>query len=201
MNVDHQLDNAAEILACQQILVADQSVFSVQRLLLPDGCGGRITSAELLGYYLAYVERFTLGLIRAVTREGGIDFRLGRRGPALIRFAPPQATGAGGNEATVLQICGGILVQPQECLRGELEFRVEQTGAGCRLTLQLADFCPLLLGSSKPSRLRKLLYRLTQAYIHKVVTVRFLRLVYRQLTGRQLPGRAVAIEVRRGEEI
>lgn len=201
MNLDHQLDSAAEKLVCQQILVADQSVFSVQRLLLPEGCGQRITSAELLGYYLAYVERFTLGIIRAVTSEHGIEFRLGRQGPALIRFAPPLATGEGDNEATVLRICGGLLVQPRECDRGELEFRVEQTEAGCRLTLQLADFCPLLLGSNRPSRLHKLLYRLTQAYIHKVVTVRFLRLVYRQLTGRKLAEKAVRIEVRKGEEI
>jgi hypothetical protein len=147
------------------------------------------------------VERFTLGIIRTYANADVIEFRLAGSGMALIRFAAPLHEKGGGAEQTILQICGGMLVQPRECDRGQLAFIVENSAAGIRLTLQLADFCPLLLGSGRPSRWRKWLYRLTQAYIHKLVTVRFLRLVYRQLTGRKLPVKTVMIVVRPGENI
>jgi hypothetical protein len=173
----------------------------VQRLLLPADVSGSITSADLLNLYLEYVERFTLGIVRAGRSADGLEFRLGRRGAVLISFAVPQFEKGEGTERTVLQITGGLLVQPLECDRGQLEFRVDKLPAGNRLTLQLADYCPLLLGRNRPSLLRKWLYRLTQAYIHKVVTIRFLRMVYQRLTGRKLLAGAVAIAVRKGEKI
>jgi hypothetical protein len=192
---------ADERIACQQILAEDHSVFSVQRLMLPAAESGSISSGELLRFYLDYVARFTLGMIRVAESAAGIEFNLAAGGLVLIRFAAPLHELAGDTEKTILQISGGFLVQPKECDRGQLEFIVEKRSAGSRLTLQLADYCPLLLGSSNPSLLRKWLYRLTQAYIHKVITVRFLRLVYRQLTGRKPPEKTVMIVVRKGENI
>ena len=169
--------------------------------MLPAAVSGSISSGELLRFYLEYVARFTLGMIRVAESAAGIEFNLAAGGLVLIRFAAPLHELAGDTEKTILQISGGFLVQPKECDRGQLEFIVEKRAAGSRLTLQLADFCPLLLGSSNPSLLRKWLYRLTQAYIHKVITVRFLRLVYRQLTGRKPPEKTVMIVVRKGENI
>jgi hypothetical protein len=199
MNKDRQ-QTVAERLACQQILEADRSVFSVQRLLLPGEAGG-ISADELLRLYFDYVERFTLGMIRVAESGEGVEFRLAGLGSALIRFSAPLHEKTGKSGKTVLRICGGLLVQPKECDRGQLEFRVETEGADTRVTLQLADYCPLLLGSNRPSLLRKWLYRLTQAYIHKVVTIRFLRSVYWQMTGRKLGDKAVTIVVRKGENI
>ena len=191
---------AAELVACQQILAADQSVFSVQRVLLPPEAGV-IGSGELLRLYLQHVERATGRLVRVAELPDGVEFRLTGRGPALIRFARPETLRENGADVTRLWIAGGLLVQPRECDRGQLSFMVEPTGGGLLLTTQLADYCPLLLGSRQPSFLHKWLYRLTQAYIHKAVTVRFLRLVYRQRTGRRLGRQTVAIALRSGEKI
>jgi len=190
-----------ERVACQQILERDHSVFSVQRVMLPEEMSGTISSGGLLRLYLEYVERFTLGIIRVAESSDGVEFRLPGCGVTLIRFTAPQHEEAGNAEKTTLQIAGGLLVQPLECDRGQLDFIVEKRAGVTVLTLQLADYCPLLLGGSNPSLLRKWLYRLTQAYIHKVVTVRFLRMVYRQLTGRQPPAETVMIVVRKGENI
>ena len=201
MSDKYQSEEIDERVACQQILAEDHSVFSVQRLMLPEAVSDSISSAGLLRFYLDYVARFTLGIIRVAESAGGIEFSLAAGGLVLIRFAAPLHELAGDTEKTILQISGGFLVQPRECDRGQLEFIVEKRSAGSRLTLQLADYCPLLLGSSNPSLLRKWLYRLTQAYIHKVVTVRFLRMVYRQLTGRKPPDKTVMIVVRKGENI
>jgi hypothetical protein len=191
---------AAGQVACQQILAADQSVFSVQRVLLPAAAGG-IDSAELLRLYLGHVERVTGWLVRVVELADGVEFRLTGHGPVLLRFARPERLRENAVDITRLRIAGGLLVQPRECDRGQLSFMVEPTDRGLLLTTQLADYCPLLLGSRRPSILHKWLYRLTQAYIHKAVTVRFLRLVYRQLTGRRLGRGTVAIALRAGEKI
>ncbi|GFO57585.1 hypothetical protein GMSM_45920 [Geomonas sp. Red276] len=65
--------------------------------------------------------------------------------------------------------------------------------------MKLSDYCPLLLGSNKPSLWRKWLYRFTQAYIHKIVTVRFLAMVYRSTTGKGVRKGVVNIVVRQGK--
>jgi hypothetical protein len=161
MNEDCVPDTVSERIACQQILAEDHSVYSVQRLVLPGDVGSSLTSADLLRLYFEYVERFTLGLTRVQISLSGVELRLA--GLGLILFSPPGQESDAGTEKTVLRIAGGLLVQPQECDRGQLEFRVEKVPGGTRLTLQLADYCPLLLGSGRPSLLRKWLYRMTQA--------------------------------------
>ncbi len=103
---------------------------------------------------------------------------------ALLQFLPPRHIQEAAGDRTILSISGGLLVDKQECARGQLEFIVEETAAGSRLTLKLADYCPLLLGSRQPSLWRKWLYRFTQAYIHKIITVNFLAMVYPSITGK-----------------
>lgn len=185
-------------IAYQQILGEDHSVFSIQWLVIPDNPPHGLTSAGLLQLYLGYVERFTLGLIRSKQDATGISFHLAGCRAAIISFSPPQTETSSAGEKTVLRIAGGLLVQPQECSRGQLDFILEPVPAGSRLTLKLSDYCPLLLGSSRPSLVRKWLYRLTQAYLHKIVTVRFIAMVYRNVTGKKLKKGAVRIEVRKG---
>jgi hypothetical protein len=189
-------------IACQQILAANHSIFSIQQLLLPADPGLTISSPELLRLYLEYIERFTLGIIRVRTTADSIDFCLSLFGVVIIRFGAAQHVAANGIETSTLRISGGVLVQPKECLGGgELVFTVAQHDSGALMSLQLVDYCPLLLGSKRPSLLRKWLYRLTQAYIHKVITIRFLRMVYQQLTGKKLPRGTVPLAVRKGENI
>jgi hypothetical protein len=72
---------------------------------------------------------------------------------------------------------------------------------GVRVALQLSEFCPLILGSSSPSLIRFWLYRLTQAAIHQLVTIRFLKLLYRDLAGSSAAVKLVPVAVRDGRPV
>ncbi len=187
--------------ACQQILAEDRSVFSIQWIDIPYPLPSPVTIELLLADYLRHIERFTLSIVRPAPVENGLEFRLGNSSIPLLQFAPPTREETDTGSRITLRICGGILVQPKECHRGQLDFTVEQRDSGTRLTLQLSDFCPLILRSSTPSRWRRWLYRLTQAYIHKVVTIRFLSRTYRKLTGTKPRTRIVTVAVRKGDDI
>lgn len=188
-------------IACQQILAGDQSVFSIQWVTIPGTTPIEIDSQGLLTMYLDHIERFTLGMVRPFSNDSGLEFRLGGSSIPLIAFNLPHHEKTSTVTRTTLRICGGFLVQPQECDRGQLDFLIENVVDGTRLTLQLSDYCPLLLGGSRPSAWRKWLYRLTQACIHKIVTVRFLAMVYRQLTGQKTKTRVVQVAHRTGRAI
>jgi hypothetical protein len=186
--------------ACQQILEENQSIFSIQWIILPPGSDHGLTSGRLLQLYLDYIKRFTLGVIRSVENDSGIEFRLAGSSVTIIRFSTPLLESTTDGEKTTLRISGGVLVQPKECDRGQFEFFVESVVSGCRVTLKLSDFCPLLLGSRQPSLWRKWLYRLTQAYIHKIVTIRFLAMIYRKITGEKLKKGVIRIAIRKGSD-
>ncbi|HZV81427.1 MAG TPA: hypothetical protein VFF53_04585 [Geobacteraceae bacterium] len=185
-------------IACQQVLAEDHSVFSVQWIVVPHTADLPMDSERLLELYLAYVKQFTRSLVRPVMGEDCLEFRLACSAIPLIKFAPPAHLVTPQGSCSTLHICGGVLVQPKECDRGQLDFQVARVGEGTRITLQLSDYCPLLLGSSKPSPWRRWLYRLTQASLHKVVTVRFLAIVYRQITGKSPKTRVVKVALRKG---
>jgi hypothetical protein len=183
--------------ACQQVLVEDSSVFSIQWSVFPVSVVAGLTPQLLLERYLSYIRRTTCAVIQPHGVESGIEFRLCGSRLSLISFLPP-AVEAG---AVVLRICGGLLVQPQQCNRGELKIFVEQMAEGTKISLQLSDYCPLILGSSSPSAVRRWLYRLTQAAIHRLVTVRFLVLLYRDLVGHSVRVKLVSASVREGQPV
>ncbi len=184
-------------IACQQVMVEDSSAFSVQWTDLPISMAGELTAVKLLVRYLGYVKKCTLTLIRPVTMETGIEFLLFGTGLSLITFLHPVFT----EDFATLRICGGFLVQPRQCNRGELRFGVEQMSGSVRISLQLSEFRPLILGNRSPSIIRFWLYRLTQAAIHRLVTVRFLSLLYRQLVGPSIRTKLVNVDVRAGKPV
>jgi hypothetical protein len=184
-------------IACQQVLVEDSSVFSVQWSLFPAQIAAALTARHLLDRYLAHIRRATLSAIRPSESATGVEFRLLGSRLSLISFLPPEE----GDGAVTLRICGGLLVQSHQCDRGELRFSVEPVPEGVKASLQLSDYCPLILGSSAPSPLRRWLYRLTQAAIHRLVTIRFLMLLYRDLAGSSAPIRVVNVNVRKGRPV
>jgi len=177
--------------------VEDDSVFSVQWADLPLSMAGSLSAEELLYRYLGYIRKFTLTLIRPKIVENGIEFRLITTGLSLISFLPPEYSG----EFATLRICGGFLVQPRQCDRGELRFGIEHLPGSARASLQLSDFCPLLLGGRSPSLVRLWFYRLTQAAIHRLVTVRFLSLLCHELAGPSAGVRVVNVAVRDGKPV
>jgi len=200
MNRDKLPETDKDKIAFQQILEADHSVFSIQTVVIPTDRSGELTADMLLQLYLEYIERFTFGLIRTEENPDGIEFLLNKTKLALIKFSPRLSAESGPIQKTTLRISGGLLVQPKECDRGQLDFMIETVADGTRATLKLSDFCPLLLGSSQPSIWRRWLYRLTQAYLHKIVTVRFLAMVYQKITGKRLTKDLVRIAVRQGKD-
>ena len=185
-------------IGCHQVMLQDASVWSIQTLAVPPAHAGALTPATLFELYLDHIRRFTLGIIQPVRRHDGLHFSLFGRRFSLISFTPPEEVGG----TICIRICGGLLVQRDQCHRGELTFAAEPTvDGGSRISLTLSDYCPLLLGSSRPSRGRKWLYRLTQAALHKMVTIRFLARAYRQLCEPGAAIRVVRQPVTVGEEI
>lgn len=193
MDMHHQHQE----IACQQVLVEDSSVFSIQWSIFPAQIAAALTPRHLLDRYLSYIRRATHSAIRPSESATGIEFRLLGSDWSLISFLPPEV----GETALILRICGGLLVQPHQCHRGEMRFSVEPTAEGLKISLQLSDYCPLILGSSSPSTVRRWLYRLTQAAIHRLVTVRFLVMLYRDLAGSASRVRIVNVNVRDGHPI
>ncbi|MBC8019566.1 MAG: hypothetical protein H7X83_13770 [Verrucomicrobia bacterium] len=184
-------------IACQQVLVEDSSVFSVQWSLFPAQIAAGLTARHLLDRYLSYIRRATQSAIRPSESASGVEFRLLGSRLSLISFLPPEE----GDESVTLRICGGLLVQSQQCDRGEMLFTVAPTPGGVKVALQLSDYCPLILGGSSPSTVRHWLYRLTQAAIHRLVTVRFLAMLYCELAGSSSRVRVVNVRVRDGRPI
>ena len=186
-------------IACQQVLVADSSVFSIQWSVFPHAIAAGLTPEILLKRYCDYIRACTATVIRPMTTSEGVEFRLFSGRISLINFLPPARDN--GTNFSILRICGGVLVQPRQCHRGELRFGLEDTAEGVKVSLQLSDFCPLILGGPSPNFMRRWLYRLTQAFIHRLVTVRFLILLYRDLAGTAAPVRLVRARVRNGRPV
>jgi hypothetical protein len=182
-------------IACQQVLQEDNSVFSIQWTDLPPDLSAGLTPARVLQLYLLAIKRMTGGLIQPVETVEGVSFCLFGQ-LSLLCFLPPVPEKTG----VALRICGGLLVQKAQCDRGELLVQCEALPEGStRVTLRLSDYCPLLLGSQRPSVLRRWLYRLTQAALHRLVTVRFLSLLYRQLGGVARTVETVQVKVLAGK--
>lgn len=195
------VSDAAQEIVCQQVLMEDASVYSCQWMTLPSSVSGTMSPRFLLDRYLSYIRTWSLGLIRPTQTGDGLEFRLLGTRLSLISFTGPDAQEAVGETSLMLRICGGVLVQREECGRGELSFAMEHAADGVTLALRLADYCPLLLGSRRPSWLRKMLYRFTQAFIHRMVTVNFLADCYRELAGRGACVRVVRLSRHGLEEI
>lgn len=198
MESDRLPDIDSDKIACQQILAEDQSVYSIQWVVLPAEAAAGLTAAVVLQLYLDYLERVTVKFIRVVAVDSTIEFRVAGTSLALLSFAAPEFKQMGGGEKCSLLISGGVLVQPKECDRGQLDFLIEPVVNGCRVALRLSDYCPLILGSRRPARWRKWLYRFTQAYLHKVITVRFLEGVYGKFSSQSLKKGVIRIAVRDG---
>jgi hypothetical protein len=188
-------------IACQQVLLKDASVFSIQWMVLPRRYESRLTPTFLAERYLAHIRRFTCSLVRPVKVEKGVEFRLLGSQISLISFYGPVLSSESKSQSATLNICGGLLVQPQNCDRGKLTFCCETSPDGVKVSLQLVDYCPILLGGPAPSVVRKWLYRVTQAAIHRLVTVRFLARFYRELAGKKICCRVVKAKVVEGEEL
>ncbi|MBU5637030.1 hypothetical protein KOM00_09815 [Geomonas sp. Red69] len=194
--LQHELE-----ICCQQILLPDSSVYSVQWIDIPAEAALRATPTFLLEHYFKVVRRCTLGLITPVQDPSGVEFRITGTRCALLAFSAARFEEDRGTQAAHLCISGGLLVQPGECDSGMFSLLSAAGTEGGRVTVQLSDYCPLLLGSRNPSRLRKLCYGMTQSFFHKVVTFRYLASLFRELCGVKARVAVRNVAVRQGTDI
>jgi len=184
-------------IACQQVLLADSSVFSIQRTILPASVTGFFSAVDLQKCYLAYIRSCTLTIIRPMVFQTGIEFRLFGTNWSLITFLPPVVEA----DSVTLRICGGLFVQSDKSNCGKFRFGVEPVCDGLLVSLQLSGYFPMILGCSPPSCIRFRLYRLTQSAIHRLVTLRFLTLLYKELAGSPAAVRAINISISDGRPL
>lgn len=168
-------------IACEEAILDDSSVISRQWIILPHKYSAPLTPALLVERYLAFVRQCTLSVVQPVISGKTTAFSLFGSSFVLLAFAGPEFTGDSHVQTASLRIDGGLLLQRNECGKGMLSFTLEIMEEGVRVIVQVSDYCPLLLGSRKPSKIRKWFYRCTQAAVHKIITVRFLAYLYREL--------------------
>jgi hypothetical protein len=188
-------------IACQQVLMHDASVFSIQWTVLPAQYAATLTPEFVLERYFSYLRRFTLSMVRPAWTENGLEFRLLSTKLHLLAFSAPVHSSEGGVDSLTLHICGGPFVQSKLCDRGSFSFITGIISGGVQVTVRLSEYHPRLLGSTAPGRFRKNLYRMTQAFIHKVVTTWFLAALYRDLAGEKVSFTIVAAHIHAGEDI
>ncbi|MDD5285484.1 MAG: hypothetical protein PHD54_06470 [Desulfuromonadaceae bacterium] len=184
-------------IVCQQALVDNVSVFSLQSTVFPIEITVGFSPEKLLERYLDYVRDCSLSIIRPLVLKTGIDFRFLGTNWSLISFLPPEVD----TDSVTLQISGGVLVHPCQNGRSKFRFRLETVQGGVSVSLRLSEFCPRLLGNPPPSLVRFWLYRLTQAAIHRMVTTRFLTLLYRELAGYRVAVQVVDISSYAGQPV
>jgi hypothetical protein len=195
-----ELEKDALEIACQQVLLSNASVYSVQWLDLPARHAPQVTASLLLERYFRAVRTFTCHLIRPTVTDEGVQFRVWATPLVLLSFSLPELNAEAFGESVQLRIRGGFLVQDGGCRDGIFSLVSAPHGAAVRIRVQLSGYYPLLLGSPRPSRARKLLYRITQAYIHKALTVRYLSCLHSELTGTKIRASVKKVQVREGTE-
>ena len=168
-----------------QVLKTDGTVHSHQWIVLPATCAPDLSVEDIVARYFTFLRFCTLGLVNPESNADGIALRF--LGLPLICLCLPVVTRNETATHADLFINGGFLVQRDSCSRGQLRFSIISTPEQMWIEIRLSDYCPLLLGSHAPSRFRRWLYHITQASIHKLVTIRFLASLCSDLTGIKPP--------------
>jgi hypothetical protein len=121
--------------------------------------------------YWAFLSRMTLGLIRVVYGENERAVALVGRPFTLLRFEAPEYELEGDHGSVRWQIRDGLLVARSGKGCGFLALDVKrQEQDKVRIEVEVANFYPAIAaGFSMP------VYRVTQAFIHVMVTHAFLR--------------------------
>lgn len=121
--------------------------------------------------YWDEVERSTIGLVRARSRNGSLELRLLGRGPLLLRFASPELRVSPTLIRCTYPIAGGALAQRPQ---GEISF--SQTAAEeLELDSTIRDFYPTLAARKGGPHWTGALYNLVQSRVHIAISRRYFR--------------------------
>jgi hypothetical protein len=153
---------------------ADGSVHSVQWLAWPAATAGtalteRLDARALSARYFTTIERLLPVLLRA--RRAGAEVRLNVLGIPLLKLADEHLVSDRHTVGVGYTIAGGLLdATPPE--KGRLCMKVCKWNAHeWRLVVEVARYRPLAVALVHSS----LLYRLTQAMVHRWVSFHYLR--------------------------
>lgn len=132
--------------------------------------------------YWRFLTRVSLGLIRVLYTPNSREVVLVRRPFRLLTFHAPDYEFGGTWASVTWRIRTGLLVAPKGRNQGYLRISVarpaEEDGTElvtARVSSEVGDFQPLLVGWGWFRRIGMVLYRLTQYAIHVVVTNAFFR--------------------------
>jgi hypothetical protein len=172
-------------IACREAIFEDGSVSSRQWIEIPHIDKALLTPALLVESFMSFIRKSTRSIIRPVQNGGKTAFALFGSSLHLLVFSGAEFSSDDRLQSANLRIEGGLLLQRNERGKGVLSFIIEEVDGGLKVAVQVSDYCPLLLGGRKPLKIRRWVYRCTQALIHKTITSRFLYHLYRQLESRK----------------
>lgn len=149
----------------------DGAIESHQRALTPAPVVERTEAgARRLGaVYWEEVERALLGLVTMRELADGLELRIGRRGPILLRFGPPVTTANEQEVRCAYPILGGLLARRPA---GEIDFSQRVNGE-TELRSTIRGFFPQLAARPNRPRWHGALYGQVQRRIHLAVARRY----------------------------
>jgi hypothetical protein len=168
----------------------DGSVTSrqVADIYLPQSELDRIWNVEYLERlartYWRFLTRVSLGLIRVVYTPESRQIVLLGRPFRLLTFRAPEYETEGNRGRVTWRIDRGLLVAPQGRGKGYLRIEVERRedwsdGPGgfqiARVSSEVGNFYPLIRGWGWFQKIGQFIYRITQLFIHVIVTDAFFR--------------------------
>lgn len=120
--------------------------------------------------YWREVERLTRGLVQTTSRGSGMELRITRRGPTLLRFGPPQLTATTNAISTTYPITGGLLARRAV---GSITLSMHSGADRVELRSAIADYYPTLAARPGAPAWTGELYDQIQARIHARVSRRY----------------------------
>jgi hypothetical protein len=151
---------------------SDGAIESTQRLVVPRPVVERtVEGAMMLGAaYWREVERLTRGLVRARSRNDGLELRVAPFGPTLLRFGSPQLSVTSDAVSMTYPITGGLLAR-----RAAGSITLSMHGGADRVELRsaIAGYHPTLAARPGAPAWTGELYDQVQARVHARVSRRY----------------------------
>jgi hypothetical protein len=122
-------------------------------------------AVRLAALYWAAIVATTGGVVRVAQRADGVELRLLRRGPALLRFGPPEPAVGGDQVECRLAIRGGLLARTAA---GHITLS-QRTVTGTEVRSAVVGFFPSLAARPGGRSWTGALYTHVQSRIHIAV--------------------------------
>ena len=148
---------------------SDGAIESTQRMITPRPVVERtVDGVKMLGAaYWREVERLTRGLVQTRGRGSGMELRVARGGPTLLRFGPPQLTVTTDAVSTTYPISGGMLARRAA---GSITLSMRGGDGPVELRSAIAGYHPTLAARPGAPAWTGELYDQIQARVHARVS-------------------------------